>query len=318
MGATKQVDRLSFFLRPVPPFRLDLAVWTLRRRPDNALDRWDGRTYQRALTLGGSTVHVAVTQTGSLEAPKLRVVVQGALPGSNREQTVASAIERLLGLNADLRDFYRLASHDDKLSKLVERFRGMKPPRFPSVFECLVNAIACQQVSLTVGILLLNRLSASFGPATKTDPHMHAFPQPATLAAASPKELQELGFSRRKAEYIIDLSGATAAGTFDANELAHLANTQATARLIEMRGIGRWSAEYALLRGLGRWDVFPGDDVGAANNLKQWLGLRKLLDYRAIHRRLARWQPYAGLVYFHLLLRGLAQAGYIDERPEQH
>ena len=41
----------SFVLQPVPPFRRDLTVWTLRRRPDNALDRWDGRTYRRVLVL---------------------------------------------------------------------------------------------------------------------------------------------------------------------------------------------------------------------------------------------------------------------------
>jgi DNA-3-methyladenine glycosylase II len=66
--------------------------------------------------------------------------------------------------------------------------------------------------------------------------------------------------------------------------------------------VGRWTAEYVLLRGLGRLHVFPGDDVGGRNNLQRWLRRSKPFSYAALHRTLARWQPYAGLVYFHLLL----------------
>jgi DNA-3-methyladenine glycosylase II len=76
-----------------------------------------------------------------------------------------------------------------------------------------------------------------------------------------------------------------------------------------LHGIGRWSAEYILLRGLGRLHVFPGDDVGARNNLARWLGLKPPLDYDAVGRALSRWQPYAGMVYFHLLLDRLEAAG---------
>ena len=57
-------SRLAYSLKPVPPFRLDLAVWVLRRRPENLIDRWDGRCYRRALALEGGAVEVTVTQTG--------------------------------------------------------------------------------------------------------------------------------------------------------------------------------------------------------------------------------------------------------------
>ena len=56
-------------------------------------------------------------------------------------------------------------------------------------------------------------------------------------------------------------------------------------------------------------NVYPGDDVGARNNLKRWLNLRKPLDYASVRRITARWQPYAGLVYFHMLLDRLAATG---------
>ena len=76
--------------------------------------------------------------------------------------------------------------------------------------------------------------------------------------------------------------------------------------------MGRWSAEYALLRGLGRLEVFPGDDVGARNNLARRLGLASPLDYDDVRQAVARWAPYAGLAYFHLLAERIEDAGWLD------
>lgn len=66
------------------------------------------------------------------------------------------------------------------------------------------------------------------------------------------------------------------------------------------------------MRGLGRTHVFPGDDVGARNRLQHLLKLPQKLDYAAVSRRLRRWRPYAGLVYFHMLLDSLAEAGRLE------
>jgi DNA-3-methyladenine glycosylase II len=66
-----------------------------------------------------------------------------------------AALEHLLGLRASLRSFYHVTAQHGRLHELASRFRGLKPPRFPTVWEGLVNGIACQQFSLTVGIILL-------------------------------------------------------------------------------------------------------------------------------------------------------------------
>ena len=86
-------------------------------------------------------------------------------------------------------------------------------------------------------------------------------------------------------------------------------NQKAAEYLLALRGVGRWTAEYVLLRGLRRVDVFPGDDVGARNKLAQWLHRGRPLDYSGVQQAIAQWQPYAGFVYFHILLDGLASAG---------
>ena len=65
--------QLTFVLRPIPPFRLDLTVWALRRRPRNLIDRWDGTTYRRVIVVGGRPTELAVRQAGSSAAPRLIV-----------------------------------------------------------------------------------------------------------------------------------------------------------------------------------------------------------------------------------------------------
>jgi 3-methyladenine DNA glycosylase/8-oxoguanine DNA glycosylase len=116
---------------------------------------------------------------------------------------------------------------------------------------------------------------------------------------------------RQKGRYLIELSRTFLDGQFSSETLSHLGNEAAVERLRELRGVGRWTAEYVLLRGLRRLDVYPGDDVGARNNLQRWLKLKKPLDYESVRRVIAKWQPYAGFIYFHLLLDRLTEAGHL-------
>jgi DNA-3-methyladenine glycosylase II len=299
---------VELFLEPVPPFRLDLTAWTLRRRPINAVDRWDGRTYRRALMSGGRAVDVAVVQTGSPDSPRLRVTVAGRALKADARNELVRDLERLLGLKIDLAGFYAFAAEDARLADLVSRFRGVKPPRFPTVFEALVNGIACQQISLTVGLTVLNRLVEHFGAAAGGT---RVFPRPEDLAGQDPEKLRALGFSRQKARALLEAAGAAADGHVDLEGLAVLDDETAKQRLLSLRGVGRWTAEYVMVRGLGRTHVFPGDDVGARKRLAQWLGLPEPLDYGEVQKALQPWHPYAGLVYFHMLLRGLAEKGYL-------
>jgi DNA-3-methyladenine glycosylase II len=298
------MSRAALLLEPVPPFRLDLTVWTLRRRPDNIIDRWDGETYRRVLPLPGGAAEVAVTQVGPPEAPRLRVAWDGSRRAAVKA-AVTAALERLLGLRVDLTGWFRRAARQGRLGRLARRFLGMKPPRMLSVFEAAVNAMACQQVTLTLGIRLLNRLAENYGATGR------AFPRPEELARATPAALRRLGFSTHKGRAMIELARSVAVGRLDLEGLAALPDEEAVARLVQLRGVGRWTAEYVLLRGLGRLHVFPGDDVGGRNNLRRYLNLTEPLDYDGTRRTLQPLKDYGGLIYFHLLLDRLAEAGYL-------
>ena len=300
-------------IRPLPPFRLDFTVWALRRRPRNDIDRWDGTTYRRIVMIGRRATELAIRQSGSSAVPRVIVAATPSLRTPAERHEARSIVTRLLGLQINLSEWYRLAHRDRRLAELADRFRGVKPPRFPTVFEALVNAFACQQLSLVVGLDLLNRLAAvcdvrrGIGEGAQ-----YAFPAARNVARIAPAKYHAIGFSRQKVHALLTLARGIGRGEIDVDGLALEDDQRALAQLCELRGVGRWTAEYVLLRGLGRLHVFPGDDVGAQKSLVRWLGRSGPLDYDGVGRAVEKWRPYAGMLYFHLLLDGLSKAGSLE------
>ena len=286
----------QYTLSVLPPFRLDLTVWALRRRQKNLIDQWNSKEYTRVFVIDGETLQVIVEQKGETE---LLVTARSENKILAIQKFIKKTLKKMLGTDKSLEAFYRLAENDSHLKSLSSSFRGVKPPSFPTIFEALVNAIACQQVTLDLGILLLNRLSENYG---KKFADQHAFPGSEDLADASENELKSLGFSYQKARAIISLAKLIVNKEAGFEDFENLSNEEIVSRFLEIKGIGRWSAEYVLLRGLGRIDMFPGDDVGAQKNLMLLLNLPKKPNYDEIQELTKSWKPFAGFVYFHLLL----------------
>lgn len=295
-------------LRPRPPFRLDLTAWALCRREQNVIDTWDGGTYRRVLLIAGRPVAVAVTQTAYADSPRLEVAITGARLTRSLEASVTEALTRLLGLETDLSTFYARAAADPALTPLAARYRGLKPPRFPTLFECLLNAVACQQLSLVAGLTVLSRLTVA--AATPAAGGLHPFPAPEDVARLPVPALRQLGFSERKARTILHLARAAVNHDLDVERFEPLDDGDVVRALVTHPGIGRWSADYVLLRGLGRLHVFPQADVGALGGLRRFLSASGLDEDPAV--ALERWRCDAGMLYLHLLLRGLEQRGALD------
>lgn len=292
----------SFTLHPVAPFRLDYTVSALRRRSKNNVDLWDGQRYTRLLVMENMPVKVVVEQNKKTE---LTISIKSEYAEVFQNQ-IAHETENLLGLNCDMQDFYHIAQRDPQLNPLVLQFKGLKPPRFPSVFEALVNAISCQQISLDAGLQIQNRLAEFLSLRITEKEHLlYAFPRPNEVANCSVPTLKKIGYSTHKSEALIRLATAIMNNESHFKSLENKSNNESINFLCDFKGIGRWTAEYVLLRGLGRIDTFPGDDIGAQNNLYHFLHLDKKPDYKKIAEITAKWSPYAGLVYFHLLLRRL-------------
>lgn len=317
--------RVEIELFPSQPFRLDLTALALVRRPNNRVDVWHDGLYRRVVPVGDAgpgaeqrpvllEVRSAAKAVGAPFDERLSVTVVGEHPEDELALAGARLTTELFGLDVDLREFYALAAADERLAPVVGRLKGLKPPRYPGLFQALLNAVPCQQVTLVLGLELLARLSRRFGPElTFAPPDSPAGPLPLptaeALAGADPDELGALGFSRAKARTLGELARRVVAGELDLAALALADNEEVARELQALYGIGRWTSDYVLLRGLGRLDIFPYGDSGARNGLARFLGAEGKPDYDWVARNVAPWQPYAGLVYLHLLVRGMLERG---------
>jgi len=201
-------------------------------------------------------------------------------------------VRRLLGLEFDLGAFSAWAAERPELAPLVARFAGFRPALSPDPFEALVTSITAQQVSLRAAVAIRNRLVERFGEPVG---RAWAFPTRERLAAASEDDLVALGFSRRKAEYVVGL----ARSDLDLNALAALPDDEVKARLVAQRGLGEWTADWFLARHLGRPRAWPAGDLALR---KAVVALYGETDVRAAG---ARFEPFQNLTAHYLLAQFL-------------
>jgi DNA-3-methyladenine glycosylase II len=198
-------------------------------------------------------------------------------------------VRRYLGVPFDLDGFAAFAATEPVLARLAETLRGFRPPLVPDPFEGLVTSITAQQISLQAAFSIRNRLIAAFGVAHGD---AYAFPVRERLAEARPEELVALGFSGRKAEYVVGLARAD----LDLDALAVLPDDEVKAALVALPGIGEWTAEWFLARHLARPDAWPAGDLGLRKAVLHFYGDEDT------HAAGARFPGFANLAAHYLLL----------------
>jgi len=200
-------------------------------------------------------------------------------------------VRKLLGAEFDLDGFYAFAATEPVLAPLVTRLRGLRPPLAPDPFETLVTSITAQQVSLHAAFAIRSRLVEQFGERVG---RVHSFPTAERLASASEDDLAALGFSRRKAEYVLGLAREPPAW----DELPLLDDDEVKARLVAIRGLGEWTVDWFLARHLARPRAWPVGDLGLRKAVAAFYGDVEVL---ALGRKLDPFQNLAA----HYLLAGL-------------
>jgi DNA-3-methyladenine glycosylase II len=237
-------------LLPVPqPYDFELSTYRFRAfGPDRATAWHDGALLR---VVEGSVVRIAAASGG--------VDVQPLGP------TVEPVVRHLLGLQFDIAAFWEAAGDDPVLAALEPGLDGFRPPLAPDPWEALVTSICAQQVSLHAAFAIRARLVESFGTRHEA---VWSFPERERIAALAEDDLVALGFSRRKAEYVLGL----ARSALDFDVLAGLPDDDVIARLTAVRGLGRWSAEWFLARALGRPDAWPAGDLGLRRAVERLYG----------------------------------------------
>jgi 3-methyladenine DNA glycosylase/8-oxoguanine DNA glycosylase len=237
---------------------------------------WEDGALYRAV--GGREVRIAAAD-GGVEVEPL-------------DAETEAVARKVLGFDFDLVAFSAWAAEKELLAPLVVRFAGFRPTLAPDPFEMLVGAITAQQVSLFSATAIRNRLVERFGERVG---RVWAFPTRKRLAAASEEELFAVGFSRRKAEYVIGL----ARSDLDLAALALMPDEEVKAQLTALRGLGEWTADWFLARHLGRPRAWPAGDLALRKAVRALYGD---VDVRATG---ARFEPFQNLTAHYLLAQFL-------------
>ncbi|HZZ66491.1 MAG TPA: hypothetical protein VFE17_13375 [Candidatus Baltobacteraceae bacterium] len=289
-----------------PPYRLDLTVQALRRVQPNIVDVLDDdNVYRRALVDETGTNLVEVRQS----APdKLTLRLSGSRPGR-----WVPTVARMLGVYVNLDEWYRRASAIPAVAQLSAEMRGLRPPQYPFLWEALSHAIVFQQLSLHAAGTIMRRFVQGLSrPLTDGDRLYYPFVTPQAVLKAPDATLRSFGLSAAKVGHLRTAATAILGHSIDEGMIESLDSLQASALLMNLRGIGPWSASLVLLRGFGRLDVFPLKDSGVARSVAM---LSTSYEVK-MNEALEALGPVQGMLYFHLLLGRIRRKRGAPSRPE--
>lgn len=277
------------------------------------LDYYVDGEYRRVLELGEHLVLYGVRNAETSDKPALRVRILSGPNDARALEAVKAAVVRQFATGLDLQPFYALAAGDPVLGQLIGRFRGMRVPLAPSVFEILISAIIEQQVNLSFAHKVKKAVIDTYGRTVQFEGrHYAAFPEPAALAITTPRELLPLQVSGPKARYIITISQAVVEGTLDLENLPQLQPALAHEKLLELKGVGHWTAQYVGMRALGHLDCLPAGDVGLQKVIHYFYGLRKRPTPERVTRMGRAWRAWQSYATFYLWLTYWESAEWKD------
>lgn len=177
-----------------------------------------------------------------------------------------------------------LKQADPVLRKVIEQVGPcrLRPLTEGSHFEFIARAIIYQQLSTKAAATIHGRVQSLCGGAVSAE----------SLVALSDEALRGAGLSRQKLGYLRDLAARAEAGTLDTVHFPSLPDEEITRQLVQVKGVGVWTAQMFLMFRLGRPDVLPVLDLGIRKGVQRAYRLRKLPDAKRVAKIAAPWTPY--------------------------
>jgi DNA-3-methyladenine glycosylase II len=249
-----------------------------------------------------------LSQVGTMELRLLSRHGHAARP--NRMNAVlldnlAMQARFLWGLDDNAEAHYAAMSSDPHMAPLLERFGSLRIVRAPDMYEALLVTVIGQQVSVQAAQSIRRRLIRNMGTRVAVGiapggENYYLYPTPQQLIEADESALREQGVSRQKSAYLLEIANRAAAGELDRTAFATLSDEDALERLCEIKGVGRWTAEIALMRGLGRPDVFAAGDLGLQVAVQELWGMRERPSEKTLRDIAERWKGWRSYAAFYL------------------
>ena len=217
-----------------------------------------------------------------------------------------------------------LARTDRKLARIIAKSGEcrLQMETTQSIFEALLESIIYQQLNGKVAATITSRVKALF---PENDGHIRTrrglvarFPSPQQIVDAPPKLLRSAGLSQAKMLAIKDLAAKTIEGLVPSAKQAHnMSDEELIERLVQVRGIGRWTVEMLLLFRLGRPDVLAVDDYGVRKGFAKMMKMAELPKPKELAVYGERWRPYRSVACWYMWraaeMKDLPFAG--DQKP---
>lgn len=193
-----------------------------------------------------------------------------------------------------------LRDADPVLRRLIERLGPceLRLERETNQFGALVDAIIYQQLAYRAAQTIANRFRMLY--ASPNGAGRGRLPRPEELQRTSARKLRAAGLSRQKIGYMRDLARKAAGGRLKLGHFGRLTDDAVIENLIQVKGVGRWTAEMFLIFSLGRPDVLPLDDLGLQYGFKDAYGLRALPSEKWMRRTAEPWRPYRTVATWYL------------------
>ena len=288
------MDRLTVSIKPVPPFNFELtAGYHTYFQNRYGTDTMEDGVYRRLIDLDDKLVLASVRSIGTLDAPELALELQGPELSPDDVESATDRVSWLLGVDQDLGPFYELGRADQAMAGLVEQFYGLHLPHTASVFEALVLAVLGQQISTNVARIIRTLLIETFGPSAEFDGETYyAFPRPASIWASSPAELHTMKLTQRKSEYVHGLAGSALDPEMGLERMEELTDREIVEKLVALRGVGMWTAQWALIRAVGRPDALPLGDLALRRVVSRLFMDGEDVNDAKVEEIAQRWSPY--------------------------
>lgn len=189
-----------------------------------------------------------------------------------------------------------LQKNDPAMKKIIKQVGPFTGKTTRNRFAALVKSIVGQQISTTAARTILGRLHE----AVVENPGSTFSVTPEDFAGMTPEQLRAAGLSNQKARYVFDLADKVNDGTVDLKNIHRLDDEEAIEALVQVKGIGRWTAQMFLMFCLGRMDILPADDLGIKNGVKRAYGFEELPTPKEVMEIGEVWHPYASVASWYL------------------
>lgn len=293
---------MNSFTIPVPKeFSFEHCLSYLKRSPLELLHQCVDDEVFKLIRFEDETILFKVKS----EKNFLHVDVLNTTLNESIKTNLGHYIKEWFDLEKDLKPFYTLASQNKILKPLVEKFYGYRIVGQPDLFESLVWAVIGQQINLAFAFTMKQRFVKQYGERLIFNgTTYHLFPEPKVVAQLTHDHLSPLQFSKQKSQYTIGIAEAFTSGKLSKEKIRNLSLEDAKEELMKIKGIGNWTANYALLRTFRYPNAFPLGDAGISNAVKKYLKLKRKPTIEEVVRffkKFKGWEAYATLY----LWRGL-------------